>query len=501
MCNQFKLKRTLTVGIAVLTALLGLIADRSFARTRPRTSIANLAPSQRLTATEIAAGIDEYLRPFQQTNNFSGVVLVSQNDRAVYQKGYGQADPSFDVLNTPQTQFHIASISKGFTAAAILMLEERGQLDTTDPVSKFLPDYPNGTRIRLEHLLRHTSGIPNVDDYPEVSVPYTPYTPETIVARFEDKPLDFEPGSRARYSNSNYALLALIIEKVSGLSYGEFLKTNIFDVLGLKSTTHYGDARRIIRNLAVGTEPDGLSDLRYVPFLGWSSTTGSGSIVSTAADLCKFTRSVFSGSLLKRASVAKLIRAEGVFPYGWSHRELFGHKGMGNGGRMRGFISDIEYFPDDDMCVAILTNSYSSVGQVIARDIGAIALGQTATPPKIGYVRPQPGQLAGFAGHFQMPENYFTPNASMMIRDHGDYLEASWSSGGTSVIYPTGGDDFVDRSNWAMVHFTRDAQNQITGFTYNLLQKFAARKLLASTPNASRPKGRALKEGVTSGMP
>jgi hypothetical protein len=118
---------------------------------------------------------------------------------------------------------------------------------------------------------------------------------------------------------------------------------------------------------------------------------------------------------------------------------------------------------------------YCSVAH--AGDIGAIALGKSATPPAIGYVPPRPGQLAPLTGRYQMPENYYASSASMVIRDHGDYLEANWSDGGTGVIYPTGGDDFLDRSNWAMVHFTRDAQGQIIGFTYNLLQVFTARKL------------------------
>jgi hypothetical protein len=122
-------------------------------------------------------------------------------------------------------------------------------------------------------------------------------------------------------------------------------------------------------------------------------------------------------------------------------------------------------------------DSHSSVAQRIAGDIGAIALGKSATPPEIGYVPPRPGKLANFTGRYQMPKNYYASNASMVIRGHGDYLEANWSDGGTSVIYPTGGDDFVDRANRATVHFTRDAQAQLTGLTCNLFQVFVAQKL------------------------
>ena len=137
----------------------------------------------------------------------------------------------------------------------------------------------------------------------------------------------------------------------------------------------------------------------------------------------------------------------------------------------------MEYFPDDGTCVAILTNSYSSVGQVIAEDISAIAIGQPATPPPIDYVRPRPGQLAPFTGRFQMPESYYAPSATLEIQDRGEFLEATWSNGPVTVIYPSGGDDFVDRTNWAMVRFHRDAGGQIDGFSYKLLEDFQAKKL------------------------
>ena len=426
------------------------------------------------------AKIDAYLNPFVQTNNFTGVVFVSRGDRILFQKGYGLANPAFQIPNTPQTRFHIASISKAFTAAAILILEERGKLQTTDTVSKFLPDYPSGDKIRLEHLLTHSSGIPNVGDFPELSKgAYVPYTAASIVATFKDKPLSFEPGSRFRYTNSEYNLLALIIEKVSGREFGEFLKVGIFDPLGLQSTVHDGDVSRVIPNLASGTEPSGLQGVKFLPYLAWPTKTGSGSLVSTTGDLCKFAGSLLGGQLLRPASLAKIMQPGSVFPYGWADRDRFGRKAKGVGGRSPGFITNLEYFPDDGTCVAILTNSYSSVGQVIAADISALALGHPATPPPIAYVRPRPGQLAAFTGRFQMPENYYIPNAVLTIQDRGDSLEASWSIGLTTIIYPTGGDDFVDRTNWAMVRFTRDPTGQVNGFTYKLLQDFNAHKVPA----------------------
>ena len=144
---------------------------------------------------DLAAKIDAYLKPFVEANNFTGVVYISRGGSVLFQKGYGMANYELDVPNGPETRFHIASISKAFTAAAILLLEERGKLTTSDLVSKYLPGYPNGDRIRLEHLLTHSSGIPNVNNFPEYGrESFFPHSAAAVVAMFRDKPL----GLRAR---------------------------------------------------------------------------------------------------------------------------------------------------------------------------------------------------------------------------------------------------------------------------------------------------------------
>lgn len=427
---------------------------------------------------DLATTIETYLKPFVETNNFSGVVCITQGNHLVFQKGYGKANYEFNVPNSAETRFHIASVTKSFTAAGILLLEERGKLSTSDPLIKFIPDYPLGDKILLQHLLTHCSGIPNVNDFPEYDRESRfHHTVEQVVAMFRDKPLDFEPGSRFRYSNSNYNLLALIIEKVSGQSYGDFLNTNIFQPLGLESITHDGDAAKIIPDRAEGTEPDGLRDIRLVPYLDWSNKTGNGSLVATAADICRFATALFTGHLLAPASLSKVMNPGPSVPYGWSGGEHFGHKTMSASGRSPGFIASVEYSLDDTTCIAILTNSYSSVGQVVAPDISAIVFGQSVTIPTIAYVPPGEGQLAAYAGQYKMPDDYYVPGATLAVVDRGKYLEAQWSNGSMTIIYPVGGDMFVDRTFWAEARFTRDTNGRITGFVYKLLKEFAAKRI------------------------
>jgi len=423
---------------------------------------------------DLGARIDRYLHPYVATDNLSGVVLVYRG-RVLYHKGYGLAAPAFKVPNTPATRFHIASLTKAFTAAAVLLLEDRGKLRTSDPVARYLPDFPHGDRITIEQLLVHGSGIPNVDPGPPPGD--RPFTAETVVRTFRDKPLAFEPGTRFAYSNSDYNLLALIVERVASVPWDVFLAANLLKPLGLSATTHDGDPTRVIPLLAAGTQPRGLRGVQYVPYTAWSGKIGSGSLVSSTMDVCRFTSALFGGRLVSAASLAKLKAATGVFPYGWEMRERAGRKVMGVGGRSPGFIANVDYFLDDGTCIAILTNSYSSVGQVIADDLASIVAGRRVTAPPITYARPTRGRLAAYTGRYRLPDDYYDPNATITIRDLGDYLEGEWSSGFASVIYPTGRDDFVDRTNWAMVHFERDADGHVAGFRYRLLQDFEARKL------------------------
>ena len=185
------------------------------------------------------ARVDSYLAPYVKGKNFLGAVLVAQGDRVLVNRAYGAASYELQVPNSPETRFHIASVSKPFTAAAILLLEQRGMLHVSDPVSRFLPAFPNGQKITLQHLLTHTSGITNVNNLPEYATASRfAQTPATLIELFQSKPLGFEPGTKYEYSNSNYNILAFVIEQVSGKSYGEFLRENIFVPLGLQDTGH-----------------------------------------------------------------------------------------------------------------------------------------------------------------------------------------------------------------------------------------------------------------------
>lgn len=176
---------------------------------------------------DMANQIDQLLTK----RNFSGSILVVNNGRIILDKGYGLANLEDKTANEPDTVFRLGSITKQFTAAAILLLEERGALTVDDPLSRYIPDYPNGDKITIHNLLTHTSGIPEYLQYVDQSDDY-PYTPAELIDLFKHEPLSFNPGEKFTYSNSNYILLGYIIEQVSQMTYEEFMKENIFKPLG-----------------------------------------------------------------------------------------------------------------------------------------------------------------------------------------------------------------------------------------------------------------------------
>jgi CubicO group peptidase (beta-lactamase class C family) len=209
-------------------------------------------------AADLAQKLDEYIRGAEEVWKFSGTVLVAKDGKPVLDRGYGMANYELGVPNTPEMKFLIGSITKQFTATAIMQLAEKGLLDVNDPISKYLPEYPKetGDSITVHHLLTHTSGVPSYTDNAELmGRRATKMSTEEILNSFKDKPLDFPPGGQFKYSNSGYYLLGLIVENVSGKSYEEYLQENIFDPLGM-AHTGYGHHRPILPNRAAGYELD-----------------------------------------------------------------------------------------------------------------------------------------------------------------------------------------------------------------------------------------------------
>ena len=191
-------------------------------------------------AQDIAEKADEYLAAQAKVNHFMGSVLIARDGEPIFRKGYGLANVEHDVPNRPETKYRLGSLTKQFTAAAVLLLQERGKLEVGDPIGQYIGDAPESWEdVTIHHLLTHTSGIPSFTSFPEYEETWMiPSRPEETMLRFRNEPLEFRPGRKFSYSNSGYILLALIIENVSGMRYGEFLEENVFGPLGMRDSGH-----------------------------------------------------------------------------------------------------------------------------------------------------------------------------------------------------------------------------------------------------------------------
>ena len=229
----------------------------------------------------VESKLDEYVKALVDMGQFSGSVLVAKDGKILLCKGYGMANYELDVPNMPQTKFRLGSITKQFTAMAIMQLQERGLLSVTDKLSKYIPDYPHGDEITIHHLLTHTSGIvAKISECNDEKI--KPHTIQQVIALFKNKPLDFKPGEKYSYSNAGYIVLSYIIEKASGKKYEEFLREYVFMPLGMNSSG-YDQASLIIKKRASGYNNNG-DELVNASCILVSFFAGAGCLYSTIED-------------------------------------------------------------------------------------------------------------------------------------------------------------------------------------------------------------------------
>jgi CubicO group peptidase (beta-lactamase class C family) len=328
------------------------------------------------------ARMDQVVQSYVNKGEFMGSVLVARGDQVLFSKGYGSANLEWNIPDQPSTKFRLGSLTKQFTAASVLLLEERGKLKTDDLVKKYLPDAPAAwDKIAIFHLLTHTSGIPSFTSFPDyaASEPFAT-TPEKLVARFRDRPLEFEPGEKWNYSNSGYVLLGYLIEKISGESYAKFVQENIFTPLGMKDSG-YDSNSAIIPRRAAGYElgPHGPENAGFVHMSGPFS---AGALYSTTEDLLRWEQGLFGGKLLSAASLQKMttpFKQDYAFGLGVTTRG--GHKLISHNGGIEGFRTYLGYYPDDRVTVAVLGNVNDGAPGKIGAALGALVHGEPVKLP------------------------------------------------------------------------------------------------------------------------
>jgi D-alanyl-D-alanine carboxypeptidase len=421
------------------------------------------AQAARLSDEKLAEAINQLLEQTYKQDEPGAAVIVVRQGKVILRKGYGKANMELGVPIEPDMVFRTGSITKQFTAVAILMLADQGKLSLTDEVTKFLPEYPtNGHKITVEHLLTHTSGIKSYTSLPEWVPLWRKDMPlNELIAIFKDKPMDFAPGERWAYNNSAYVLLGAIIEKASGQSYGDFVEKNIFAPLGMKHS-YYDDTARVIPRRVSGysKNKEGFINAAY---LSMSQPHAAGSLLSSVDDLAiwdaaLYTDKLVKQDLLKRAwTSAKLNNGrETNYGFGWSIGVYEGHPMIEHSGGIHGFASYGLRVPDEKIFVAALTNKdFESPGKVVFK-IAALALGKPFVDPPV--ITVTDAVLDNYVGVYQL-----SASEEVVVRRDSGKLLVSGAGGGITEFLPMSETAFFVKDSRPRLRFTRNAAGAATG--------------------------------------
>jgi CubicO group peptidase (beta-lactamase class C family) len=335
-----------------------------------------------LRAQNTAEKIDALVQKYCDYGQFNGSLLVAENGTVLLKKGYGYANFEWDIPCTPDTKFRLGSMTKQFTGMLVMQQVEKGSIRLDDSLMKYLPDYPNseGRKVTVRHLLNHTSGIPNYTEMISFRTDRNPYPLEKLIAVFADKPLEFEPGTRWKYSNSGYVLLGAILEKATGHSYEQLLQEGIFDPLGMKNTG-YDHAKPILKKRAAGYDKLGM--LLNTDFLDMSVPFSAGALYSTVEDLYLWDRALYTDRLISEKSKEEYFRPSlNDYAFGWLITHL--HVGktpdsvrtISHGGGINGFNTLIVRIPAQQHLIILLNNTGEAPLTEMATGIAGILYGK-----------------------------------------------------------------------------------------------------------------------------
>jgi CubicO group peptidase (beta-lactamase class C family) len=427
-----------------------------------------LASAQAAASTaDLAAYADKLLAAKYPADQPGAAAIVVKDGEVVLRKGYGLANLELGVPMSPEHVFEIGSVTKQFTAAAVLMLEEQGKLKLEDDVRKYLPDYPtHGETITVEHLLTHTSGIPSYTGMPEwLPRVREDMKVEDMLALFKDKPLEFKPGEQWRYNNSAYFLLGVVIERASGKSYEQFVEEEIFQKLGM-SHSRYGHQEELIPKRAAGYMKDG-NDFRNANYLSLTQPYAAGSLMSTVDDLVLWDRALSGETLLRKASLdrmftpAKLTSGRSTrYAYGVSVGEIGGKRVLEHGGGIFGYLSFLLRVPEEKLVVAILSNNDSASPDDLALRIAAKALGKPLEERQA--MKLDDAALEGYIGVYR-----FDDGATRTITRDGSKLFSQRSGRDKIEIFASARDEFYFADGGANLRFRRDAQGKVAGADFS----------------------------------
>jgi CubicO group peptidase (beta-lactamase class C family) len=403
---------------------------------------------------------DKLLSPQFKTGETGCAALVAINGQIVYKKAFGMANLELNVPMQPDMVFRIGSITKQFTAVAILQLMEQGKLSLQDDITKFIPDYPTQAyKITIENLLTHTSGIRSYTSEPGImKYMKDDFKPEEVIDKFKNLPMEFAPGTKWNYNNSGFFLLGYIIEKASGMKYQDYIEQNLFKPAGMTNSL-YGSDRKIIKNRAYPYQPDGDNTVN-ADYMSMLLPFSAGSIMSTVEDLYKWNRALIANKFVKRETLEKawteykLSDGKGAhYGYGWFLSQIQGSRTIEHGGGINGYLTEEIWLPKEDVFVAVFSNSTAKAPEPVTIRMAAVAIGKPYTHTEI----PLPADIIDqYSGVYENESG-----SPRMIIKEGTELFSQRSGAEKTKIKQFAKDKFFFDDYFTILTFNRDSSGNI----------------------------------------
>jgi D-alanyl-D-alanine carboxypeptidase len=440
-----------------LVSLLCIVLFSSIAR-------ADNAVAAKDDSKAIAEKCASYMDARMKISKFSGSIIVARNGEVLFERGYGLANVEHTVPNLPKTKFRLASVSKQFVATGIMILEHEGKLKVDDKLEKHLPDCPKAwAEVTLAQLMSHTSGVPeNLRPALFQGKWPLPVGSSHVYDVVKDKPLDFKSGEKWSYSNTGYDLLGLIIEKINGKPYGDFLKERIFDPLGMHDTGV--DSRPLV--LKDRAYNYGLQKGEYViaQYIDMSAVYAAGSIYSTVEDLLKWDNALYTEKILPQESFKRMwTPVKSNYGFGWTITQRWGKKVITHNGGLPGCTTTIEHHPETKLFMAVLCNLEGSPMQRVCTDLSAIALGEPYdVPVEHQEIKADSKTFDAYLGEYEL-----RPKFILTISKSGDSLYAQATGQARFQLYPEAEGRFFAKVDEIVITFVKDDKDQVTEMNYH----------------------------------
>ena len=408
--------------------------------------------------------LDELIKAYANQSRFNGSVLVIKDGETLLDKGYGLSNVKENLSNKANTIFQVGSITKQFTAAIILKLQEDKKINLQDKLSKYFPGYPNGDSITIEHLLTHTSGIYSYTNDREFmsSKVSIPHTRDQMISLFKDKPLQFTPGTKWRYSNSGYLLLGYIIEDLTGLTYQQAVRHYIFDPLQMRNS---GFAYTQFNNKQKATGYSQLVDEinTLAPSIDSTISFASGSIYSTTEDLYKFQQGMQSHVIISKSTLEKASTSfMNNYGYGFEIDSIAGKRIIGHSGSIHGFVSNLVWVPGENTVVILLNNVTSPHLGKITHNIISLLFDQPYELPvsRVAISIPEK-TLQQYTGVYEI-----APQFAITISLVNGSLIGTPQGQESRKLHPEKEDQFFLKEVDGQFKFTRNDENEISSVTF-----------------------------------